>query len=130
MGELKNCLLPTPVHMRAHLKEFIETMSSTNLIRGSRAPFSAEPPVLVIPKPKNPNRSSCGFWLVMDCRALNEIDELIHHHIPNVHAMHEKLRNAKYISTLDLRTDIGIYGGVTKESKSLTSPMWAPAHSK
>ena len=66
----------------------------------------------------------------MDCRALNEIDELIHHHIPNVHAMHEKLRNAKYISTLDLRTDIGIYAGVTKESKSLTSPMWAPEHSK
>jgi len=44
----------------------------------------------------------------MDCRALNEIDELIHHHILNVHAMHEKLRNAKYISTLDLRTDIGM----------------------
>ena len=33
VGELKNRFIPTPVHMRAHLKEFIETMSSANLIR-------------------------------------------------------------------------------------------------
>ena len=93
-------------------------MSSANLIRGSRAPFSA--PVLVIPKPKNPDGSSRGFRLVTDYRALNKIVEPIQHHIPDVHAMYEKLRNAKYISTLDLKN--GYWNaGLTEKSKSLTS---------
>ena len=98
---LKNRFIKTPVHMQAHLKEFLETMLAARLIRGSRAPFSA--PVLVIPKPRNADGTSRGFRLVTDYWALNKIVEPIQHHIPDVHAMYEKLRNANYITTLDLK---------------------------
>ena len=117
-GELKNRFIKTPVHMQAHLKEFLETMMAAGLIRPSRAPFSA--PVLVIPKPRNADGSSRGFRLVTDYRALNKIVEPIQHHIPDVHAMYEKLRNATYITTLDLKN--GYWNaGLTEESKPLTS---------
>ena len=44
---LKRRFIPTPVHMQSHLKEFLETMLDSNMIRASSAPFGA--PVLVIP---------------------------------------------------------------------------------
>eukprot|EP01052_Picozoa_sp_SAG31_P024372 SAG31_NODE_2068_length_6521_cov_6.298194_11_plen_308_part_01 len=45
--ELKRRFIPCPIHMRAHLREFLESMVKTGLIRPSTAPFSS--PILVIP---------------------------------------------------------------------------------
>ena len=115
---LKRRFIPTPVHMQAHLKEFLESMLSTNMIRKSSAPFGA--PVLVIPKPPNPDGTSRGFRLVTDYRQLNKIVEPTQHHIPDVHSMYEKLRRAKYITTLDLKN--GYWNaGIREEDKHLTA---------
>ena len=115
---LKRAFIKTAVPLLPHLREFIESMTAARFIRPSVSPFSA--PVLVIPKPLNPDGSSRGFRLVTDYRALNAQVDAVQHHIPDVHAMYEKLRHAKYVSTLDLKN--GYWNaGLTEESKHLTA---------
>ena len=93
-------------------------MLKKGFIRPSTSPHSA--PVLVIPKPRNADGSSRGFRLVTDFRALNEAAEPFQHPIPDVNSMYEKLRRAKYISTLDLKN--GYWNaGLDEESRPLTA---------
>ena len=93
-------------------------MTAAGFIRPSTSPFSA--PVLVIPKPLNADGTSRGFRLVTDYHALNAQVDPVQHHIPDVHQMYEKLRHAKFISTLDLKN--GYWNaGLTEESKRLTA---------
>ena len=68
----------------------------------------------------NPDGSSRGFRLVTDYRAINAVVEPIQHYIPDVHSMYEKLRNAKYISTLDLKNGYWL-SGLDEKSKELTA---------
>ena len=91
----------TPVHMLQALKQFLTEMYSKNYIRKSTSPYSS--PVLVIPKPRNADGSSRGFRLVTDFRAINECVEPIQHYIPDIETMYAKLREAKYISTFDMK---------------------------
>jgi len=58
--------------------------------------------------------------MVTDYRQLNQQVEAVQHHIPDIHTMYEKLRNAKYVSTLDLKN--GYWNaGLTENSKHLTA---------
>ena len=108
----------TPRHMLPQLKEFLTEMLQKKFLRPSRSPYSS--PILVIPKPMNPDGSSRGFRLVTDYRAINAVVEPIQHYIPDVHSMYEKLRNAKYISTLDLKNGYWL-SGLDEKSKELTA---------
>ena len=115
---LRRQYIKTAVHLLPHLREYIASMTAAGFIRPSTSPFSA--PVLVIPKPLNADGTSRGFRLVTDYRALNAQVEPVQHHIPDVHQMYEKLRNANFISTLDLKN--GYWNaGLTEESKRLTA---------
>eukprot|EP01050_Picozoa_sp_SAG11_P004756 SAG11_NODE_313_length_10878_cov_43.354578_1_plen_344_part_10 len=108
----------TPHNLLPHLKEFVEGMMEAGFIQPSKSPFSA--PILVIPKPRNADGSSRGFRLVTDFRQLNERVDPLQHRIPDVAAMYEKLRHAKFISTLDLKN--GYWNaGLTKRSRRLTA---------
>ena len=108
----------TPVHMLQALKNFITEMVSKNYIRKSTSPYSS--PVLVIPKPRNADGSSRGFRLVTDFRAINECVEPIQHYIPDIETMYAKLRDAKYISTFDLKNGYW-QAGLSEDSKPLTA---------
>ena len=108
-----------PAHMLPQLKEFVRDMLEKNFIKPNPgSTFSA--PMLVIKKPPNADGTSRGFRLVTDFRNLNQCLDAPQFHMPEVGATQEKLRGAKYLTTLDMK-DGYWNSGVDKESQDLLS---------
>ena len=108
-----------PVHMLPQLKEFVRDMLEKNFIKPNPGTtFSA--PMLVIKKPPNADGTSRGFRLVTDFRNLNQCLDAPQFHMPEVGATQEKLRGAKFLTTLDMK-DGYWNAGVDKDSQDLLS---------
>jgi hypothetical protein len=109
----------TPVKLLPELKKWIQDMLKKNFIRRSESTFTA--PILVLKKPGvNKDGSSKGFRFVSDFRAINKCIAPPQYHQPDCQAMYEKLRGAKYISTLDMK-DGYFAAGLHPDSQHLTS---------
>ena len=71
-------------------------------------------------KPPNADGTSRGFRLVTDFRNLNQCLDAPQFHMPEVGATQEKLRGAKFLTTLDMK-DGYWNAGVDKDSQDLLS---------
>jgi len=108
-----------PVHMLPQLKEFVRDMLEKNfIIPNPGSTHSA--PMLVLKKPPNHDGTSRGFRLVTDFRNLNQCLDAPQFWMPEVSSTQEKLRGAKYLTTLDMKN--GYWNsGVHKDSVDLLS---------
>ena len=122
---LKEGMHPTPmkyripVHMLPQLKEFVTDMLEKNfIVPNPGSTFSS--PMLVLAKPRNADGTSRGFRLVTDFRSLNKCIDAPQFWQQDIGLAQEKLRGAKYLSTLDMR-DGYWNAGVDKASQDLLS---------
>ena len=86
----------TPRHLLPELEKFITEMLQKGWIEPSTSEYSS--PVLIIPKPP----PSKKYRFVVDLRAVNERTKRLTHYMPDLSAMFDKLKGARYISTFDL----------------------------
>jgi hypothetical protein len=106
-----------PVHMLPQLKEFVTDMLEKNfIVPNPGSTFSS--PMLVLAKPRNADGTSRGFRLVTDFRSLNKCIDAPQFWQQDIGLAQEKLRGAKYLSTLDMR-DGYWNAGVDKASQDL-----------
>ena len=102
--DLTNCPIPSrsykiPRALLPSLEKFIVEMKNSGWIEDSTSEFCS--PVLIIPKGL-PHENK-GYRFVVDLRQLNARTKSLQYMVPELGEMWAKLRNAKYISKLDLR---------------------------
>ena len=109
LGQMKNYEMEIdtgdtgPIHQRQYrmspgetqaLKEICESMEKQGLLRKSKSPWSS--PVILVKKPDGSLR------LVNDYRALNAVTKRNKWPLPRIDDILDKLKQAKYFSTIDL----------------------------
>jgi hypothetical protein len=102
--DLSNCPIPNrnykiPRALLPSLEKFIVEMKNSGWIEDSTSEFCS--PVLIIPKGL-PHENK-GYRFVVDLRQLNARTKSLQYMVPELGEMWAKLRNAKFISKLDLR---------------------------
>ena len=102
--DLTNCPIPNrsykiPRALLPSLEKFIVEMKNSGWIEDSTSEFCS--PVLIIPKGL-PHENK-GYRFVVDLRQLNARTKSLQYMVPELGEMWAKLRNAKFISKLDLR---------------------------
>ena len=102
--DLSNCPIPNrsykiPRALLPSLEKFIVEMKNAGWIEDSTSEFCS--PVLIIPK-GTPSENK-GYRFVVDLRQLNARTKSLQYMVPELGEMWAKLRNAKFISKLDLR---------------------------
>ena len=102
--DLTNCPIPNrsykiPRALLPSLEKFIVEMKNSGWIEDSTSEFCS--PVLIIPKGQ-PHENK-GYRFVVDLRQLNARTKSLQYMVPELGEMWAKLRNAKFISKLDLR---------------------------
>ena len=102
--DLSNCPIPNrnykiPRALLPSLEKFIVEMKNSGWIEESTSEFCS--PVLIIPKGL-PHENK-GYRFVVDLRQLNARTKSLQYMVPELGEMWAKLRNAKFISKLDLR---------------------------
>ena len=103
-GDLTNCPIPNrsykiPRALLPSLEKFIVEMKNAGWIEESTSEFCS--PVLIIPK--GAPHENKGYRFVVDLRQLNARTKSLQYMVPELGEMWAKLRNAKFISKLDLR---------------------------
>jgi hypothetical protein len=98
------------------LEKFIVEMKNSGWIEDSTSEFCS--PVLIIPKGQ-PHENK-GYRFVVDLRQLNARTKSLQYMVPELGEMWAKLRNAKFISKLDLRHGFWQMG-LRPESRHKTS---------
>jgi hypothetical protein len=102
--DLTNCPIPNrsykiPRALLPSSEKFIVEMKNSGWIEDSTSEFCS--PVLIIPKGQ-PDENK-GYRFVVDLRQLNARTKSLQYMVPELGEMWAKLRNAKFISKLDLR---------------------------
>jgi hypothetical protein len=102
--DLTNCPVPNrsykiPQALLPSLEKFIAEMKNSGWIEDSKSEFCR--PVLIIPKGL-PHENK-DYHFVVDLRQLNARTKSLQYMVPELGEMWAKLRNAKFISKLDLR---------------------------
>ena len=102
--DLSNCPIPNrsykiPRALLPSLEKFIVEMKNAGWIEDSTSEFCS--PVLIIPK--GAPHENKGYRFVVDLRQLNARTKSLQYMVPELGEMWAKLRNAKFISKLDLR---------------------------
>jgi hypothetical protein len=102
--DLTDCPIPSrnykiPRALLPSLEKFIVEMKNAGWIEDSTSEFCS--PVLIIPKGL-PHENK-GYRFVVDLRQLNARTKSLQYMVPELGEMWAKLRNAKFISKLDLR---------------------------
>jgi hypothetical protein len=109
----------TPIHLLPELKKWIQEMLDKGMIRRSESTFVA--PILVLKKPGvNKDGSPKGYRFVSDFRLINKCIQPPQYHQPDIVSMYERLRTAKYLSTVDMRSGY-FNAGLHPDSQDLTA---------
>ena len=98
--------------MQKIIEEELDKMLAEGIVTPSKSPWSAR---VVIAKRKNGKPRFC-----IDYRALNDVSKKDAYPLPQVNATLDKLREAKYISSLDLKNGYW-HVPLTERSKPLTA---------
>lgn len=98
--------------IQAKIDEEVQSMLENNIIEPSSSPWSS--PVLMVPK-KDGNYRFC-----VDYRKLNKVTRNDAYPIPFVSAILDRLRNAKYLSSLDVKSAYW-HIPVAEDSRPLTA---------
>lgn len=93
---IKQRYYPVNPVMQAHLDRELDKMLRDGVVEPSSSPWSS--PVLLVRKSDNTYR------FVVDYRKLNSVTQKDAYPLPYVNAILDKLRNARYLSSLDLKS--------------------------
>ena len=85
----------SPVMMR-HIDAELEKMLADDIIEPSSSPWSS--PILLVPK------KDSGYRFCVDYRKLNQVTKKDAYPIPYVSSILDRLRGAKYLSSLDIKS--------------------------
>lgn len=91
----KQRAFPLSPYMQNHMNNEIDRLLKQNVIRPSKSPYSSN--VLLVKK------SSGEYRLCFDGRRLNSITKPDRYPLPNLESVLTKVRNAKFLSSIDLR---------------------------
>ena len=102
-------LYPLALKHHQFVKEELQKFLQAGLIERSMSPYTS--PILVVNKKSQDSSAELSDtrWLVIDYRALNRLAPTVQTilalvHTPNIDQIWAKLKNAKYFSTLDIRS--------------------------
>ena len=98
--------------MREVVDEQIDEMLEKGVIEPSDSPWSS--PIVIVPK-KNGK-----FRFCIDYRKVNEVTEKDAYPLPQINAILDRLREARYISSIDLQNGYWLVP-LTKDSKPITA---------
>lgn len=93
---IKQRYYPVNPIMQTHLDRELNQMIEDGIVEPSNSPWSS--PVLLVKKHDN------SYRFVVDYRKLNAVTKKDAYPIPYVNSILDKLRNAKYLSSLDLKS--------------------------
>ena len=112
-----------PINLLPVFKNYIKEMLEKGWIKPGKTEYTA--PVLIIKKPGTyEDGSSKGYRFVCDMRGINAIVEHQQHYLPDITEMYEKLRDATFISVLDVRH--GFWNAPVDESSKKYLGMSTP----
>ncbi|CAB3254099.1 unnamed protein product [Arctia plantaginis] len=93
---IKQKFYPIPFHHRDYVRREIENMERLGIVEKSNSPWNS--PILLVPKANGELR------LCLDSRKLNSVTKIDSYPMPRVEEILDSLNNAKFISSLDLKS--------------------------
>lgn len=93
---IKQCYYPLSPVLQKEVNKELEEMLANDIVEPSESPWSS--PIVMIKK------KTGGWRFCVDYRALNKVTVSDAYPIPYVSATLDKLRDAKYLSTLDIKS--------------------------
>lgn len=86
---------PLSPYMQSHMNREVDRLLKLNIIRPSKSPYNSN--VILVKKP------SGEYRLCFDGRKLNSITKPDSYPLPNLQQILDKLKNAKYLTSIDLK---------------------------